>query len=1042
MFSSSSYSLIHIWSTYIIAASCVFSQLELAAKPVTDVEQVTTLALKCQNLGLAYLEESQPQKAAEQFAKLINLLPEEAIGYGNLAVAQLRLKQSDDAWTTIQRGLKVNPMNSQLHFISAEILQLKGKFEQATVEIEEAVRLNPEDLEARYQLVRQHLRIRGDVGEQEKAIEGLKQIRLRTPTNIVVLMKLAQLAATRGDIDLTMEAGQQLKTLLADIPIDKLQFLIDGLTAIQDQQLNNHLQVANRNLRIFENINKNTPRYQQGIAELDTPILGHPIEDFETGFRSRLVTKITPPISVHFTTIQKHFDKPKTNNIQFDYDHDGDLDALELNSEKMKMWRNDGDGTFSDASQTTFGSDFQIAAIDGTFADFDDDGDVDLVTIDHTNCYFFENLRQGRLKATVIVSEQQLQSIDDGDYDNDGDIDLVITSHQAVQTYKNRGDGTFVIDQVLSFSNGLDCHFVDYDNDGFLDLWILNPTKHSIWRNNGYSQFNNQSDLLPPKTEYGEFGLTSDYDNDGDLDLVHFLDDEKSYVLQNDGGNQNQWLRIELEAIVEGNNKNNLKGIGSRLEVKAGSHYQLTYVDQQISHFGLGNNKLVDVARIVWTNGVPQNILQPRSNQKIVEKQVLKGSCPFLYVYDGDGFRFITDLLWKSPLGMITPIGTVASSKSADDYVLIGDKLKPKDGQYILKITEELWETAYFDQVKLITVDHPASNQIFVDEKFTPTPYPPFKIHPVKIARRPLSAIDHNKNDVLKKLNKFDYDYAVEHKPGRFQGVVDEHIIELDLGPTSDQTPIKLFLTGWIFPTDTSINVSISQNPAISSTFPYLQVLDQKGQWQTVINPIGIPAGKNKTMIIDLTDKFLSVDRRVRIISDMQVYWDRAFFTIGDQDFPMVITELEVETADLQYLGFPKMYRPTPHGPHLYDYNQIDRNQRWRDMEGFFTRYGDVTQLLNSLDDKLVVMNAGDEITVTFSKSKLPDLPAGWTRSFILFSDGWVKDADINTLASQTVGPLPYHNMKDYPPKEYPEHLLPYQLEYNSRRVRHKLPPF
>ena len=144
-------------------------------------------------------------------------------------------------------------------------------------------------------------------------------------------------------------------------------------------------------------------------------------------------------------------------------------------------------------------------------------------------------------------------------------------------------------------------------------------------------------------------------------------------------------------------------------------------------------------------------------------------------------------------------------------------------------------------------------------------------------------------------------------------------------------------------------------------------------------------------MIIDLTDKFLSVDRRVRIISDMQVYWDRAFFTIGDQDFPMVITELEVETADLQYLGFPKMYRPTPHGPHLYDYNQIDRNQRWRDMEGFFTRYGDVTQLLNSLDDKLVVMNAGDEITVTFSKSKLPDLPAGWTRSFILFSDGWVK---------------------------------------------------
>ncbi len=1038
------YFLISVLFPCVIAFNCLSWQSKVVAQPTINAEKIISSAIQCQNLGLAYLEESQPQKATEQFGKLIELLPEEAIGYGNLAVSQLRLKQSDAAWETIQSGLKASPMNSQLHFIAAEILQLKGEFRQATVEIEEAVRLNPDDLEARYQLVRQNLRIRNNVAAQEKAIEGLKKLQLRSPTNIVVLMKLAQLAASRGDIGLTLETGKQLEILLADIPIDKLQFLTDGLAAIQDQKLSNYLQIANRNLRIFENINKNTPRYQQGIAELDTPILGHPIENFEVSFRSRLVTKIAPAVTVYFTPVETHIEKPKDNNIQFDYDHDGDLDALELSEQKMKIWRNDGDGTFSNTTETTFGSDFQKAGTDGVFADFDDDGDIDLITISLTSCHFFENLRQGRLTAKKIATDQKkLKAIDDGDYDNNGAVDLVIVFDQVVQTYKNRGNGTFVIDQILSFTNGSDCHFVDYDNDGFLDLWLLGTKKHSLWRNNGYGQFTNQSNLLPPKIEYGEFGLTNDYDQDGDLDFVHFLADGTSQILQNDGGNQNQWLRIELEAIIAGNNKNNLRGIGSRLEIKAGSHYQLTYVDQNVSHFGLGKKKLVDVGRIVWTNGVPQNIIQPQANQKIIEKQVLKGSCPFLYVYDGQNFTFVTDLLWKSPLGMITPIGTVASSKSADDYVLIGNKLKPKNDQYILKITEELWETAYFDQVKLIAVDHPANNEIFVDEKFTPTPFPPFEIYPVKISRQPLSAIDHNGNDVLEQLKKFDYEYAVTHQPGLFQGVVDKHAIELDLGPIDGQLPIKLFLTGWVFPTDTSINVSISQNSAVSSTFPYLQVQNQQGQWETVINPIGIPAGKNKTMVIDLTGKFLSNVGKVRIVSDMQVYWDRAFFTVGDQYFPMVVSELKAETADLQYLGFPQMYRPTPHGPHLYDHTQIDRNQRWRDMEGFFTRYGDVTELLTDLDDKLVVMNAGDEITITFSKKGTPNVPTGWKRSFILFSDGWVKDADINTLASQTVEPLPFHDMSDYPPKEnYPDHLKSYRLRYNSRWVKHKLPPF
>jgi len=218
--------------------------------------------------------------------------------------------------------------------------------------------------------------------------------------------------------------------------------------------------------------------------------------------------------------------------------------------------------------------------------------------------------------------------------------------------------------------------------------------------------------------------------------------DDRVVVLRNEGGNKNGWLQVRLEGVNAGNNKNNIDGIGSKVEVKVGDLYQIKYITEPITHFGVGAVKGADVLRVVWTNGVPQNVILPQANQRLLEKQVLKGSCPFLYVYDGEKYQFLTDLLWRSPLGMITSRGTPAFADSAQDYVKIpGDRMKPfppfqrKDtggisgAVYSLQITEELWETAYFDQVKLIAVDHLAGTQIFVDEKFIPPPFPEFKIY-------------------------------------------------------------------------------------------------------------------------------------------------------------------------------------------------------------------------------------------------------------------------------------------------------------------------
>ncbi len=1130
-----------------------------------SADEIISDAIRHQNLGLAYLEESQPDQAIEQFQGLIDLVPDESIGYGNLAVARLRLKQREEAETWIKRGLEVEPMDSQLYFILAEIYQSQSRTAEAVGAIQEAVKLAPDDLEVRYKLARHYLSQRNDPEAMDASILHLQALHERTPANVVVLLKLANTLLRRGQIEEAERICMELNALLWDADEEFLKYLKQGLLLI-DQ---NDIKGAARYIQIFENVQKRSPRYQQGIGELVTNILGHPIEEFSSGFRGRVKAKRTPAIGVNFVdatqevglenlngkrsailltdydndgdldlyaacaaldavpTLFRHdggtfvpvptigdradaatfadIDKDGdpdlclsgdkgltllrndgagnfTEMTDFvatqpdqdskeqrrgaplfvDYDHDGDLDLF-TTGDKVEMYRNNADDTFSDVSDQTFISVEQPGARGAALADFDDDGDIDLFVVNDTmGCTLYTNLRQGKMQALTeeigLPQNHAFTAVTVGDYDNDGDIDLFLATDGETphQLYRNRGDGTFVLDARSDTAKGVrgsDAYFLDYDNDGWLDLWFLGEPQRAndrgvfLFRNDGTGRFTDTSHLLPETIRSGGDGAIGDYDSDGDLDL--FLIDANGgvMVLRNEGGSQNSWLAVKLEGIDAGNNKNNIDGIGAKVELKAGELYQMKYVTAPATHFGLGKEKQADVLRVVWTNGVPQNVIQPKSNQRILEKQVLKGSCPFLYVYDGSGYQFVTDLLWRSPLGMVTPMGFLAAAETADYVKIPGELMKPKGDSYSIQVTEELWETAYFDLVKLLVVDHPADTEIFTDERYTPPPFPEFKIYTAKEIRYPRIAFDHHGYDVSDALKAVDYRYAVEHEPGVFQGVVAPHFIVLDLGDVPDDQGLTLFLTGWIFPTDTSINLSLSQNPSINPAFPYLQVRDADGQWQTVINPIGIPAGKNKTICIDLTGKFLSDDRQVKIATDMQIYWDSAFFTIGRDDVPMRITRLSPTHADLHYRGFSKMYRPTPHGPHLFDYNEVETAGQWRDLAGHYTRYGEVTSLLEEIDDMYVILNAGDEMTVEFDAEGLPPLETGWKRDFILYSDGWDKDGDINTLTSQTVAPLPFHGMSTYPYPhgekypETPEHLR-YQLEYNTRRVTHDLPRF
>jgi len=392
------------------------------------------------------------------------------------------------------------------------------------------------------------------------------------------------------------------------------------------------------------------------------------------------------------------------------------------------------------------------------------------------------------------------------------------------------------------------------------------------------------------------------------------------------------------------------------------------------------------------------------------------------------------------PMGIMAGGSAYAPAAASQEYLRIsGDLLKPRDGAYELKITEELWETAYLDEVKLVAVDHPDSVDVYVDERFVPPG--PGSLHLYQVSRQqaPAAARDDRGSDLLAAIRELDDVYAAMLTPGRYQGTTALHDLVLDLGPLPRGERILLLLTGWIFPTDASINVALSQSAQYRTLPPVLEVPDGRGGWRILSSDLSFPAGKNKTVVEDLTGKLPPGERRVRIRTNMEVYWDRIAVAAGPAAGPLRLTTLAPASADLRRRGFSQMYRKGGrYGPHWFDYEQVSQESPWGPIAGAFTRYGDIRALLERSDDMYAIMGPADEATVRFDARILPDLPEGWRRDFLLYTDGWIKDADLNTATGDRVDPLPFHAMSRYPygsEESYPSDPAHrrYLAEYNTR---------
>ena len=1142
--------------------------------------------ITAKTLGLAYLEENQLEDAEAQFKKLVEYQPDEVMGYANLGIVYLRMGNLQEAEEWLQKAIKIKPKDPDVHLILAKIYELGGNAEKAVEELERIIRFYPGHVKTLYNLIQLYAS-RSDQSSLQKRLQYTEELVKQAPANLVPRLSLIEILILEGEADHALEQMEQLSKIFPEFPKEADEYFDQTMHALRSGDAER----ASTPFMIFHNYLKVTTPYQAGMMDLKGPggsLVGSPIVTFDkqnrsfqatdweealaaikfkditasagleflmAGQKDRLPGGLTHLAAIDYdgdgdtdlyagqydpdSRSYRHYllendwgvfqdvseeaginhsgngltagfadfdndgyldlfvvrdgsnllyrnlgdgtfenisamagvgsGSDGTGILFFDYDHDGDLDIYITRHGGNLIFRNNSDGTFTDYSEKSSLAGKAAASEDAAFGDFDEDGDIDLLVVHRdASANLYSNQRQGVFRdmseESGLTGLVESSAVTIGDYNNDGFLDLFFVSliPGECQLYLNNGDGSFKedhssveLEEKLQRIKANDAVFLDFDNDGYLDLLVVGEP--AIEGENGVCLFHSDglgklwptSEILPEDLTSGRKIIIFDYNADGDLDLAIVGLDGGIRLFRNDGGNNNHYIKMKLVGLRAGSAKNNYYGIGAKVEVRSGSLYQSKVVTKPDIHFGLGPRQSAEVIRIVWPNGVPQNMFFPATDQDLVEEQILKGSCPFLYTWDGNGYIFAKDIMWKSALGM--PLGIMgertsyASAEASVDYIKIpGELLKAKDKRYSLRVTCELWETIYMDKIELIVLDHPDSIDVFVDERMGPPNTSGYRLYKVSRRQFPVLATDHNGIDLLPVITKKDNRYAASFDIGRYQGITGMSDFIMDLGMINPTESLYLLLNGWIFPTDASINASITQSDQITITPPLIQAINEQGSWETIIQNLSFPMGKDKNIVADLSGLINVSDPRIRIRTNMQIYWDQVFFWQQEPDAKVESTRIDLVFADLHYRGFSHTYRKgSRYGPHWFDYDSVMIGPRWRDLTGNYTRYGDVLPLLNKTDDKYVIMNAGDEISIEFKADHLSDLPVGWKRDFLIHSVGWVKDGDLNTATGKTVEPLPFHGMTAYPYPEDefypsdPEHRE-YLMKYNTRKVSGK----
>lgn len=768
-----------------------------------------------------------------------------------------------------------------------------------------------------------------------------------------------------------------------------------------------------------------------------------------------------------------------------DFDHDGDLDLYvtrfndfplshpeqpftfeaNLPGPGNVLWRNDGNGKFTNWTKETglAGTAASVAAIG---SDINNDRAIDFVlTSWHESPAVFLNPREGEFRATEPWSTAMPLSaagVVALDFNKDDWMDLAFThwAPPGISLWQNVQGKSFQRVKLpdIVWMRGWGIAPIDYDDDGWIDLVAVGEgfdgAGHIVLLRNegpdGWRNVTKETGLDKVVLHNPRSVIACDFEGDGSKDLLITQNQLPPVLLKNVGGNKYNWVQLAFQG-----GHDNKSGIGTKVNMIAGALRQKWEVAGASGYLGqgptdilagLGTESTADVVRLLWPTGVPQDELQVPVGKidQVSEIDRRGSSCPIVFVWNGKKFDFLADMIgpgivghWVGPHERDTP--------DPDEYFKVaGSDVAAQNGRILFRMIEPMEELDYLDQVRLIAVDHPANVEVWPNERFASNPpFPKFKVIVSENAHAPLGAWDDRGRDVLPLLLKRDRRYVTDLPSAPYQGFAGMHSLTLDIGPWDSKKPLRLLMDGF---TDyfTANSMYAAWQAGITPIAPYVEALEN-GKWVRVVNDMGFPAGLARTMVADLTGKLPPDTRRIRITTNLKIYWDRIRVDNSPADLPFETTEMPLAGASLDFRGYPRVVEGDPKkgdpvNDIRYIYSDVSRTGPYTRQVGNYTRYGDVMPLVRDVDNEYVIFGSGDEVAVSFDASRAPQLPAGWTRDYFFYANGFAKDMDFYAAHGDTVAPLPFHTLVPYPYPTgigYPtddRHIL-WQLEYNTRGV-------
>ncbi|MDX2152773.1 MAG: FG-GAP-like repeat-containing protein [Bryobacteraceae bacterium] len=969
------------------------------------------------NLGKAYYESPEGmEKAAAEFRKILEILPDSVPDRLNLGLCLQRGGQIAEGMRLLEGVQKADPSLPHTWFNLGVAYRKQGRLQEAAVQLEQFIRMAPDDAVGHYNL-------------------GL----LRNLENQPGLAVAEFREANRLDPNMVgpyFQIYNRLR-LLGNRPEEAAKALKAFREAKEREQKSGETEDVEWNA--YAELYEDVPARRDGAAQ-------RPV------FRARRLGVADGLVLI-------------------DADGDRRADVLAWSKDGLRLFAG-GRGAAVAPSGLEGAREVRHAGV----GDYDNDGLPDLCVIGEQGAVLYRN-EKGRFRRVEVLTRSG--AYESGlwvDYDHDYDLDLLLLGSDSV-LLRNEGAGGFVerakefpfapgkavgaeVLRTVPDTKGLDIAVAyegragvlyrdrlrgrfeatplaglpagarrlrawDANGDGWMDLGFRVKGERRLLLNHGGAL----GEGLSGSGE--EEGEAADFNGDGRIDLVRIRDDGTLVVMENRTAGRGGWLSVSLEGV-----KNPRWAGNSEVEVKTAGTYEKQMYRGIPLVFGLGAYREADTVRITWPNGMIQNEMRQAAGLAMTYKEAprLSGSCPMIFTWNGRGFQFISDILGVAPLGARTSEGGSFALDHEEHVQIPGEALaQDASGGYEIRVTEELSEVAYIDQLELMAVDHPESIEIFTNDQFQAPPFPALQLFGVRRRWRPVRAVDSTGGDVTDRLLREDRRYPDAFRRNH-AGVAEEHTLTMDFGEAAPGNRAVLVLRGWTDWADGSTFFGRSQEPGPGLGLPSLQVKDGRGRWRTVIAEMGIPAGKPKAIVVDLNGKFLSRSREVRIVSKVCVYWDEVFLS-EDREPPEVrVTRLRAASAGLRFRGFSEVTVAADRKqPERFDYARVSLEGIWNQTPGFYTRYGDVTPLLRHVDDRMVIMGSGDELQLRYDGRGLPALPAGWRRDFLLKADGWAKDADANTASGDSVEPLPFHGMAGYP---YTQRPFAQRSTYQTRQAR------